>query len=686
MNFWAHMQLRTKLLTCFLGLAFLTAVTGTAGYFTSAAIGDRAEHVGTKLSPLGDAAMEIKLAATTAHLIFEEIMAGDQTEDINHVWKLLDETKFYVNAILNGGQNDEGIFYATESPEVRAKIENVRTKVEAFIEATRARYAHRISAAGVGTGADEAFDKLYHDAQKVLDELISRSANLTTAEMRPILLNAGSAKFRLANGHLFLEELLSGDEGNKIEDVIRDFQSARSNVRELRSIGVRESAAKADKLIGEIIKTANTRYQNSKGTSQAGSEAETRFDNSFDSFIKEADEAETIIHKAIDAGLAAMRQDRSKGIIWVTTIAIASVLLAIALAIKIGGEVSGRVVDLAETMRRLAEGNLTAEVRFSDAKDEISGMAHAVQVFKENAIERERLEAEQAREQEAREKRAKRMEELTQGFDRNIANILEALSSAATEMHSTSESMSATAEETSQQATAVSAISEQAAANVQAVASATEEMNVSIKDIARQMNDTSQSARGASDEAQQTQSAVRALADSAQKIGDIIKLITDIAEQTNLLALNATIEAARAGDAGKGFAVVASEVKSLANQTAKATEDIANQINAVRSQVDGTVGNIENVVQRIQMINDIATTVAAAVEEQQTATQEIARNAEQAATGTQEVSATFVNVQQAANETGSASSQVLASAQQLARHSDEMKRFVGQFLQDIRAA
>jgi len=686
MSIWANMQLRTKLFTCFLSLAFLTGVTGIAGYITSDRIGDRAENVGAKLAPLGDAAMEIKLAATTAHLKFEEIMAGDQTESIDEVWKLLKETQFYVNAILDGAENDEGHFYATESPEVRAKIESVRTKVEAFIDATRKRYEQRVSAAGVGTGADAAFDKLYDGAQKELDEIIGRSANLTTSEVRPILLHAGNAKFRLANGHLFLEELLSGDDGNKIEDVIKDFQTARNDVRQLRAIGVRDSAAKADKLIGDIIAVAKQRYDRTKGQNKVGGEVETIFDNSFDSFIKEADEAEELIHKAMETGLTEMQTDHSRGLILVIAITGVAVFLAFALAVMIGSQVSGRVIELADTMRHLADGNLNAEVRFNDAQDEISGMARAVQIFKENAIERERLEAEQAREQETREARAKRMEELTESFDHNVANILEALSSASTEMHSTSESMSATAEETSQQAMSVSAISEQASSNVQTVASATEELNVSIKDIARQMNDTSQAARGASEEAQQTQGAVRALADSAQKIGDVISLITDIAEQTNLLALNATIEAARAGDAGKGFAVVASEVKSLANQTAKATEDIATQINAVRDQVDGTVGNIESVVKRIEMINDIATTVAAAVEEQQAATQEIARNAEEAANGTQEVAKTFVNVKEAANETGTASSQVLSSAQQLASQSDEMKRFVERFLADIRAA
>ncbi|MCP5364446.1 MAG: Cache 3/Cache 2 fusion domain-containing protein [Hyphomicrobiales bacterium] len=341
---------------------------------------------------------------------------------------------------------------------------------------------------------------------------------------------------------------------------------------------------------------------------------------------------------------------------------------------------------LSDCMRRLATNDVGVDVCYRDRTDEIGEMAQAVQVFKDNAIERERLQAEQAKEQEAREKRARRMDQLTAGFDQSVAGVLKALGASATQMQSTSQSMSATAKETSHQATSVAAASEQATTNVQTVATAAEELSASISEISRQVSDSARIAHDAAGEADRTQNNVKSLAAAAEKIGAVVEMITDIAAQTNLLALNATIEAARAGEAGKGFAVVASEVKTLANQTAKATEQISAQINGVRSEIDGTVGAIEGIAGTIARINEIAASIASAVEEQGAATSEIARNVEQAAQGTQEVSSNISGVTQAAGETGEAATQVFDAAMELTRQSDNMRQCVETFLSDVRAA
>ncbi|MCP5364438.1 MAG: HAMP domain-containing protein [Hyphomicrobiales bacterium] len=361
-------------------------------------------------------------------------------------------------------------------------------------------------------------------------------------------------------------------------------------------------------------------------------------------------------------------------------------VLGMVAALFIGNGISRPVLNMTAAMRRLADGELHTEIPAIGRGDEIGAMAQAVQVFKDNAIERERLQAEQAKQQEAREKRARRMDDLTAGFDQSVAAVLQALGSSASQMQSTSQSMSATAEETSRQATSVAAASEQATTNVQTVASAAEELSASITEISRQVSDSARISSEAAEEAEKTQSNVKGLADAAEKIGAVVEMITDIAAQTNLLALNATIEAARAGEAGKGFAVVAAEVKTLANQTAKATEEISGQINGVRSEIDGTVGAIEGIVGTIGRINEIATTIASAVEEQGAATQEIARNVEQAAQGTQEVSSNICGVTQAAGEAGVAATQVLEAAKALAEQSESMKQFVETFLSDVRAA
>ena len=227
-------------------------------------------------------------------------------------------------------------------------------------------------------------------------------------------------------------------------------------------------------------------------------------------------------------------------------------------------------------------------------------------------------------------------------------------------MHSSAEAMTSTAEEASRQSTAVAAASEQASTNVQTVAAASEELSASIVEISRQVAQSASIAGRAVDEAAATNKSVQGLAEAAQKIGDVVKLINDIAGQTNLLALNATIEAARAGEAGKGFAVVASEVKSLANQTAKATEDIASQVDAIQSATNTPSRRSRASAKTIGEINEIATTIASAVEEQGAATKEISRNVQQAAPGTNDVSSNIAGVTQAAGETGQSAGQVLA--------------------------
>ena len=264
-----------------------------------------------------------------------------------------------------------------------------------------------------------------------------------------------------------------------------------------------------------------------------------------------------------------------------------------------------------------------------------------------------------------------------------VKDVVEVVASASTEIESNAQLMSATAEQTSRQSSAVAAASEEATSNVQTVASAAEEMSSSIDEISRQVAQSAEIAGSAVEEANKTNATIQGLAEAAQKIGEVVDLINDIAGQTNLLALNATIEAARAGEAGKGFAVVASEVKSLATQTAKATEEIANQIGAMQSVTSESVEAIKGIGTTIERINEIATTIASAVEEQGAATQEIARNVQQAAQGTQEVSSNISEVTKGVSETGQASGQVLEAASGLSKQADELKTEIDAFIESL---
>jgi methyl-accepting chemotaxis protein len=341
---------------------------------------------------------------------------------------------------------------------------------------------------------------------------------------------------------------------------------------------------------------------------------------------------------------------------------------------------------LTAKMRTLAAGDLSVTIPQATGADEVSEITRAVGSFKDKMIEVDRLTAAERTKHHDDVIRAASLGDLTLDFERRVGSVANDLESASAKMKITASSMSEIALQTDKRASSVARAAQDASAGVQTVAAAAEELAASIHEISRQVTQSAKITGKAVEDARRTDTIVRALADGAQKIGDVVHLITGIAAQTNLLALNATIEAARAGDAGKGFAVVASEVKSLAGQTAKATDEIGAQIRQIQESTGQAVQAIKAIGETIEEVNVIASNIAAAVEEQGAATAEIARNVQQTATSTQEVTTTIGGVSQAANDTGASAGQVLSAAEDLSRHAAQVTREVNAFVASVRSA
>jgi methyl-accepting chemotaxis protein len=404
-------------------------------------------------------------------------------------------------------------------------------------------------------------------------------------------------------------------------------------------------------------------------------------------------ESDVILQKDIDLNnTGAEKETKTAADTYGSALVMLGVILAITIALGAGvsfyviRDVSRGIASIVEPMQALGQDNLSAEVPHQGETNEIGSMADALQVFKEALIAKKAADEAAAADAEAKIERGRRVDAITRDFEKMIGEIVNTVSSASTQLEASAGTLSSTADRSQELATTVSAASEEASANVQSVASATEELTSSVNEISRQVQESARMASEAVGQARTTTDRVSELSRAATRIGDVIELINTIAGQTNLLALNATIEAARAGEAGRGFAVVASEVKALAEQTAKATGEIGQQITSIQGATQDSVNAIKEISGTIERLSEISSTIAAAVEEQGAATQEISRNVQQAAHGTQQVSHNITDVQRGASETGSASSQVLTAAQSLSTDSNRLKVEVDKFLTTVRAA
>jgi methyl-accepting chemotaxis protein len=478
-------------------------------------------------------------------------------------------------------------------------------------------------------------------------------------------------------------------------DDTRDLQAARDQAQRFATLAaelVRETAEGRRRILAQDSLAMSKQFVDGLEQYSAASDAVDK--QVYGTMTNKANAAAALLETVRTQQKAAMSelgqsaaQSASTAKTVSTAVSVIAVLAGAFFAWLIGRAVANPVIGMTDAMRKLAGGDTSTVIPAQGRKDEIGEMAGAVQVFKDSMIETERLRAEQElMKKRAEEERRKAMLDLAARFESQVGAIVDGVTAQATELQATAQAMAATAEQTTRQSSTVAAASEQTTQNVQTVATATEELSASISEIGKQMATSTRMIRDAAQKAELSNEQVTGLTGAADKIGDVVKIIANIAGQTNLLALNATIEAARAGEAGRGFAVVASEVKALATQTARATDEIAQQVKAIQDATQASAQSIQGIAQSIGTVNETASTIAAAVEQQGAATQEIARNVTQAAQGTQEVSSNISGVSQAANDTGSAATQVLSAAGELSKNGERLKQQVESFLREVRAA
>lgn len=562
-----------------------------------------------------------------------------------------------------------------------------RAEIQAFIDEEQALLDIRSAEAAEAADTSRTSVDILADAAAWTDHTyrVIGEANLVLESA--LNMETGMRGYLLAGEEAFLEPFDSGAEtfNGLIAELSETVDDNPAQVTLLSEIQATIDGWKAD-VVAPIIDLRREIGTNSTMDDMADLIGEQRGKQYFDAFRATMAEFRGVEEQLMAERRAASESTSSLALWLLWASAGIGIVLGGGAGWMIGNGVANPITRITKAMGHLAEGDTKTEIPGTGRRDEVGEMAQAVQVFKTNMIENEKMSRAAEAEQAERNRRAELLDRLTRAFDDGVKERLGTVANDAGALQATSDQLTGAASTASSTVVSVATASEQTSGNVQTVATAADELGTSIQEIARQVAHQTSIAQAAVAATADSDARVKQLVEGAQKIGEVVGLIQSIAEQTNLLALNATIEAARAGDAGKGFAVVAAEVKSLANETSRATEEIGQHISGIQGATSETVAAIEDISHRITEMSDIASGVAAAVEEQSAATQEIARNTQQAAQGTVEVSSNVTHVSAAAAQTGQSADEVASAAQRLASNASELEAFVDQFLKDVKAA
>jgi methyl-accepting chemotaxis protein len=699
---WYHLGLRGRLFTAFGVVAALTVLASSSAIVSYDNLGRSLGAIAEKSLPEITRASSVVRAAGEVAAAAPRLLAAADTTEREHALKVLTAARQELTQTIGALAAEDAARLNKTADRILVNLDRLMQSVteRQAIAASRdalvgsLRKAHQKLAEKLAPLADDAGFTLTIGLQTAADkkdlDLVQKTlaalADNELASLQAIL--ELRAESNLALGILVeAADLPSADLLPTVKD--RFTSAARHLAKAAAAINDPETS----KLVDDLVKTGkdggNVFDLKQRELVAAKTGASVVMENRAlaQEFEKEVaslgTRSETAAAIAVRESEVEIRQGR------IILICLALVSLATALVIAwfyVGRGVVRRLAGLQSSMKSIAAGDLDTEIA-TGGSDEIADMAEALQVFKGNMLESNRLRAERSEaEKQTRAQRRTEMRKFADEFEAAVGEIVQTVSSASMELETSATTLTRTAEQTQQLSGRMEAASEEASSNVKSVAAATEEMTASIVEISRQVRESNRIASEAVNQAVVTDARINELSKAALRIGDVVNLITTIAEQTNLLALNATIEAARAGESGRGFAVVAQEVKALAAQTASATKEISSQIAGMQVATQDSVLAIKQIGTTIGRISEIAAMIASSVEQQDGATQEIARNVEQAAQGTSEVATNIVDVNRGARETGSASAQVLSSAQSLSGESNRLRLEVGKFLDTVRAA
>jgi len=666
-----NLKISVKITLGFAIVIVTLMLVGITGYRGISHVGDDFEGYAEQVTVIDDVS-----DIDRSFLEFRRIAGEVSTHDDAEIAKMAQEAEAGVKEAL------ERTSKQARDPEEQAEIAALSKQFEAYAE-----FAHKS-------------ESLHAEKTKVTHDVLGASDDKLIADFEQLIASgaSGGNSDSVVLGNEGLKQLLLAN--NNVDRVLGTADRAAREAADTAFANMKKVLAQLDKVITtpvarkdyeELAKLAETYH--------AGFERAAEIDHELDEILgKEMPKlaAEIAGDTKVVSEKVAAQETKLEGdamsligsteqvMLWS---AIGGTVFGAFMAWIIGRGISTPIRAIAEVLLALANGNKMVEVPYADREDEVGENARAARIFKDNLLRIEKMEAEQQEtERRAADQRKADMRRMADDFQKAVGGIVDAVSSASSQLESAAGSLTDTAATTQQLSNAVAAASEQTSVNVQGVAAASEQLSSTVTEISRQVQESSAIAGSAVEQAGKTNASVVELAQSAERIGDVIGLINNIAAQTNLLALNATIEAARAGEAGKGFAVVAQEVKALAAQTAKATSEIGAQIAGMQTATKDAVGAIGEITITINKISEIAGAIAAAVEEQGATTKEISRNVTEAAKGTAEVASNITEVSKGAGETGSASSQVLTSAKALSSQSQHLKGEVEKFLTTVRAA